>query len=137
MGAAQWIAVVACLAATMGIAGAQGKGQGRGRGNSQSRAAGPGFSLGDRQMIWDYYGANPALIPPAVQALPPGLAKRVQRGEPLPPGWQKKIAALPGPLDARLPPLPNGYRRVVVDRWAFVIANATNAVMDVVDLIRR
>lgn len=113
---------------------AQGKGKGRGK---QRGAAAIGFSVADRDAIWDYYQTNPNLIPADVRALPPGLARNLQRGKPLPPGWQKKMAAFPSALDGRLGPLPGGYRRVVVDRWAFVIANTTNVILDVIDLMRR
>lgn len=121
---------------------AQGKGKDKVRGNSGSGKPGPGnsinivFSAADLSAIWDYYGANPNWIPPAARSLPPGLVKKLQRGKPLPPGWQKKMAGFPGDLDGRLGPLPGGYRRVIVDRWAFVIATATNTIMDIIDLVR-
>lgn len=119
---------------------AQGKGKDKVRGNSGATNRGPNvnivFSAADRSAIWDYYGANPNWIPPAARSLPPGLAKNLQRGKPLPPGWRKKMAGFPGDLDGRLGRLPGGYRRVIVDRWAFVIATATNTIMDIIDLVR-
>lgn len=138
------------------LAWAQGKGKGKGQGNQGQGNQGQGnqgsrggngqgrsggnvnivFSTNDRSAIWDYYGANPNWIPPASRSLPPGLAKNLQRGKPLPPGWQKKMAGFPMDLDGRLGPLPGGYRRVLVDRWAFVIATATNTIMDIIDLVR-
>jgi len=78
---------------------------------------------------------NRGFVAPEARRLPPGLAKNLRRGKPLPPGWARKIAPFPIALEQRLPPLQAGYRRVVVDRWAFVIAEATNTILDVVDLI--
>lgn len=45
------------------------------------------FADNDRTEFLDYfraYESNP-------QGLPPGLAKNLKRGKPLPPGWQKKV----------------------------------------------
>jgi hypothetical protein len=113
---------------------AQGKGKGKPKGEASANQ--PWFAAADREALWQYYAA-PGALPPGALNLPPGLAKKLQRGKPLPPGWQKKIQALPPALDTRMSPLPGGYRRVIVDRWALVLANATNAVMDIVDLVRR
>ncbi|MFN0171500.1 MAG: hypothetical protein ACKV22_34215 [Bryobacteraceae bacterium] len=112
----------------------QGKGKGKGRGNGGGPAA---FSTVDLRIILDYAGQHPNLVSAEARRLPPGLEKNLRRGKPLPPGWQKKILAFPAPLEGQLSPLPVGYRRVVVDRWALVIADATNVVLDVIDLIRR
>lgn len=43
----------------------------------------------------------------------------------------------PPDLERRLPPPPPGCRRVVVDQWAMLIADATNTVMDIIDLAKR
>ena len=124
--------------------GAFARGQGKGKGQDKphgkpspgKKAGGPVFSPADRTAIHAYVREAPGFLGVEARGLPPGLAKNVQRGKPLPPGWQKKIAGFPPALEQRLPLLPVGYRRVVVDRWAFVIAEATNTVVDVLDLVK-
>ncbi len=110
--------------------------QGRGKGHGRRGGGEPRFWPGDRTIILDYVGENPGVVSAEGRRLPPGLAKNLRRGKPLPPGWQKKIGAFPTALEQRLSQLPGGYRRVIVDRWALVIAEATNTVMDVIDLLR-
>ena len=44
--------------------------------------------------------------------LPPGIAKNLERGKPLPPGIAKR--SLPNDLLVRLPPVADGYERVVI-----------------------
>jgi len=137
----------AALAAFAASALGQGKGKGQGNGNAQDKSvnknaagkppAGPAFSSIDTLSIYAYARATPGFLTPEARGLPPGLAKNLQRGKPLPPGWQKKMVGFPPALEQRLRPLPVGYRRVVVDRWAFVIAEASNTVLDVMDLVKR
>jgi hypothetical protein len=119
------------LAPALGAALAKGKGKSHAKNNGSS-----GFAPPDVTIIVDYVGGNPGLVTAEAQRLPPGLAKKLQKGKPLPPGWQKKVVVFPAPLERRLPPLAPGYRRVIVDRWALVIADATNVVLDVIDLVR-
>ena len=113
------------------------QGQGKGKGNRGGNGDAPAFSAVDSRMILDYASRHSGLVSPDARRLPPGLEKNLRRGKPLPPGWQKKILAFPTPLEGQLPPLPAGYRRVVVDRWALIVADATNVVWDVIDLIKR
>lgn len=113
----------------------QGKGKGHEKSAAQSRVR-PVFSPQERSSIQAYVRDTPGFLPAGVRALPPGLAKNVQRGKPLPPGWRKKMAVFPPGLERGLPALPPGYRRVVVDRWAFIIAQSTNTVLDIIDLIQ-
>ncbi|MEZ5402105.1 MAG: hypothetical protein R2729_20700 [Bryobacteraceae bacterium] len=110
--------------------------KGKGGKGGKKKQGGASFAAAEVTVILDYVRANPDMVPPAARQLPPGLAKNLRRGKPLPPGWQKKMGAFPPPLEGRLPPLPGGYRRVIVDRWALVIAEATNTVLDVIDLIK-
>lgn len=60
--------------------------------------------------------------------LPPGIARNLERGKPLPPG----IAAhrLPDSLQTRLPPPPKGYQRVVLDGRVLLIDIATRVIRD-------
>lgn len=73
--------------------------------------------------------------------LPPGLAKREQ----LPPGLQRKATLppglakrdLPASLHSRLPALPDGLARVIVENDVVLIEKATNRILDIiVDVVR-
>jgi hypothetical protein len=100
----------------------------------------PAFAPGDIRLLRQHYSGGGGNPPPGLarkEDLPPGLAKQLRRKGTLPPGLQKKIAPLPVDLESRLAPLPSGYRRVLVDRWAMVIAEATNVIWDIVDLLGR
>lgn len=112
------------------------KGHDKAAGKPGKHGPGPIFSAQDRLSIYAYVRDTPGFLPAEVRALPPGLARNLQRGKPLPPGWRKKISGFPPGLEQRLPALPAGYRRVVVDRWAFVIAEATHTVLDIIDLVK-
>ncbi|HEX2138446.1 MAG TPA: anti-virulence regulator CigR family protein [Woeseiaceae bacterium] len=68
------------------------------------------------------------------KALPPGIAKNLRRGKPLPPGIAKQ--ALPADLVSRLPPVREGYERVIVDGKVLLVEVATQIIHDVlVDVI--
>jgi hypothetical protein len=62
-------------------------------------------------------------------ALPPGIARNLARGKPLPPGIAKK--ALPSDLSRRLPPVRDGYERVVIDGRVLLVEIATQIVHDI------
>jgi len=119
-------ALIACLATTLSA------GQGKGK-NKPQKAVSVNvdlrFGSDDTRRIYDYYH-------PKVQQLPPGLQKKVARGGTLPPGWQKKLQPFPVELNARLAPLPSGYRRVVSGQVAMLIYDATNTVLDIIELAR-
>ena len=82
------------------------------------------------------------------KALPPGLAKKVARGEKLPPGWQKKIARgevlpqtvyaqaqpLPEVVMRKLPPPPAGTILVTLDGKVVRLLEATRTIVDVFEL---
>ena len=61
--------------------------------------------------------------------LPPGIAKNLARGKPLPPGLAS--STLPYDLQRQLPPVPNGYERIVVPGKILLIEVATQVVRDV------
>jgi len=65
------------------------------------------------------------------KSLPPGIARNLQRGKPLPPGIAKQ--QLPGDLVRRLPPLPTGYERVIVDGRVLLLETATQVIHDVLE----
>jgi hypothetical protein len=71
------------------------------------------FSSGERQIIREHYQ-------PRYRNLPPGLQKKLARTGTLPPGWQKKMEPFPVELERRLPPLPTGHRRGVLDGHAVI-----------------
>ena len=82
------------------------------------------FSVADQQVIREYYA-------PRYRSLPPGLRKKVARGEPLPPGWQKKMEPFPYEIERRLAPLPRDCRRGVVDGHAVIYRTGSQRVIDV------
>lgn len=61
--------------------------------------------------------------------LPPGIAKNLARGKPLPPGIAKQ--AIPNDLLVRLPPVADGYERVIVAGKILLIEIATQVIHDV------
>jgi len=61
--------------------------------------------------------------------LPPGIAKNLARGKPLPPGIAKR--ALPNDLLVRLPPVADGYERVIVAGKILLVEIATQVVHDI------
>lgn len=69
-------------------------------------------------------------------ALPPGIAKNLARGKPLPPGIA--MQRLPAELTAQLPPPPEGCERIVVDGKVLLVDIATRVVHDIlVDAVYR
>ncbi len=68
------------------------------------------------------------------KALPPGIVKNLARGKPLPPGIAKQ--ALPRELVVQLPPVKDGYERVIVAGKILLVEIATQVVHDIlVDVI--
>lgn len=62
------------------------------------------------------------------QGLPPGIAKNLARGKPLPPGIAKRY--LPQGLLSQLPPRP-GYEWLAVDRDILLVVAATGVIVDI------
>ena len=63
--------------------------------------------------------------------LPPGIAKNLQRGKPLPPGIAKQV--LPSGLIAQLPPPPKGFERIEVAGKVLLVEIATQVIHDVLE----
>jgi hypothetical protein len=95
------------------------------------------FSLKEKQLISSYFGGSGGgggdqqgkgkkNKGKGNQGIPPGLAKK---GGALPPGIAKR--QLPGTLVAQLPPPPQGYERVIVDKDVLLVHVATQVVHDV------
>ena len=85
-----------------------------------------GFSSEEIQIVREHYN-------PRFRNLPPGLQKKLARGGQLPPGWQKKVEAFPPELERRLPRLPAGHYRGVMDGHA-VIYSPAGGIVDVTAL---
>lgn len=69
-----------------------------------------------------------------VEALPPGIRKRLARGKPLPPGIAKQVA--PAGLRSRIR-LPDGYEIVEVGLDVLLVEVATSIVHDILmDAVR-
>ncbi len=60
--------------------------------------------------------------------LPPGIARNLARGKPLPPGIAK--AVLPQELRTQLPPAPDGYERIVIAGKVLLVEIATQMIHD-------
>ena len=82
------------------------------------------FGSADVVILRDHYE-------PRYRNLPPGLQKKVARGGELPPGWKKKFEPFPVAIERRLPPLPAGYSRGVIDAHAVIYNTRTNVIVDV------
>jgi hypothetical protein len=132
-----------------GAAAKQGKGKGKGKGQNREydSAAASGYTERrflprEASIIVGYYGGGTGNLPPGLAKrggnLPPGLEKQLRRNGHLPPGLQKKLTPFPVDLEHRLPPLsPDcGCRRVIAGSWALLIHDATNVILDVLDLRR-
>ena len=89
------------------------------------------FSEDEVRVIRDYYKDREARSPGKGKnkGLPPGIAKNLQRGKPLPPGIAKR--SLPDDLERRLPRLPEGYERILVDGRVLLIEVATRVIRDI------
>ncbi len=69
-----------------------------------------------------------------VEALPPGIQKRLARGKPLPPGIAKKVA--PSGLQSRVR-VPDGYELIEVGLDVLLVEVATSIVHDILmDAVR-
>ena len=95
------------------------------------------FSSNEKSVIYDYFndshvdkkGGKKGSKP-----LPPGIAKNLARGKPLPPGIAKR--ALPNNLVVQMPPVADGYERVIVAGQILLVEIATQVVHDIlVDVI--
>jgi len=105
----------------------------------------------ERQVIQNYVKSVSVPARPGKKAkgLPPGLAKKVDRGGELPPGWQKKCVRgeimsedvykachpLPKEVVIKLPPPPAGTILVTVNGKVVRLAKATLEILDVFDVL--
>ena len=112
------------LAAT---ASAQDNGRGRDKSPNSAAQAVPGFSASERQTIADYFTRNVY----TVEALPPGIVKKLARGKPLPPGIAKR--SLPRDLTTALPARDGFEITIFGDR--IVLLEASGLVVDILQEI--
>ena len=94
------------------------------------------FGRRDERAIRDWFSRsqNLAGLPPGLakrESLPPGLQKQVMRRGTLPPGLESKLHPLPDNLARQLPRLPDGIRRVVVDRDVLLVENRNGRILDI------
>lgn len=90
------------------------------------------FSSKEISVIHDFYRAievDRKGGKKGTKPLPPGIAKNLARGKPLPPGIAKR--GLPGDLVVQLPPVADGYERVIVAGKILLVEIATQVVHDI------
>jgi len=128
------LVAAALVAAGPAVAGKKNKGNGKGNQPTSSaeqiltRAIVGGLiTVAERAIIGDYLDQNRGQFA-GVQALPPGIARKVARGGALPPGIAKKT--LPGGLLAQLPARP-GQEWRVVGTDLLIVEIATGVIVDV------
>lgn len=100
------------------------------------------FSKGEINIIAQWYSEHPGTSvrggggKKKPKGVPPGIARNLARGKPLPPGIAKQV--LPQGLIALLPPAPRGFERIVVDGRVLLVEVATRVIHDIlVDVILR
>ena len=64
------------------------------------------------------------------KGLPPGIAKKLERGGTMPPGIAKKF--LPATLEKKLPPPPSGYERTIVGKDVLLVQINTGLIADII-----
>lgn len=138
-----WIAVLSLL---VSVPLASGQGQSKGKAKKEKKGASEEggirleltFSIEERKIIVDWFSdeTNTQGLPPGLAKrddLPPGLQKQLVRNGTLPPGLQKKLVALPSDLSRRLPPLPEGMRRVILSGSVILLDDETSRILDLVE----
>ena len=108
--------------------------QGRGRGNREAAptvTAEITISLGDRERISEFYASSSR---PALEALPPGIRRNLERGKALPPGIAKRSP--PPELQSTLT-VSEGFELVEIGLDVLLVEVATGIIHDVLmDIIR-
>lgn len=106
-------------------------GQGNGRGDKGQGGPGivesvTGATIDNitAQTIRGYFQSHPM----QVQGLPPGIARNLGRGKPLPPGIAKRY--LPAGLRSQLPDY-TGYELLVADRNVLLVSVASGIISDI------
>lgn len=81
------------------------------------------FGSRDVVIIRDYYR-------PYYRPLPRGVRQVYARRGYLPPGWARRIHPVPVHVGRRLPPVPRGYQRGIIDGHV-VVHNSSGFILDV------
>jgi hypothetical protein len=94
----------------------------------------------ERRIIERYYRSKKGKakgLPPGLAKrggnLPPGLQKHLERNGRLPPGLQKRLEPLPVELSRQLPPLPEQWERVIIERDVILLDRRTNRILDIIE----
>ncbi len=82
------------------------------------------FDVAAKQTIQNYFRTYPI----APQWLPPGIARNLARGKPLPPGIAKRF--LPSDLQARLP-VYSGYEMLISGRNVLLVSITSGIITDI------
>jgi hypothetical protein len=111
------------------------------------------FSPEEREIIHTYVRSHAAPTPDKhgknPKGVPPGLAKKVERGGDLPPGWQRKCVPgavihpdvykrcepLPQEVVVKLPPPPPDTIVVTIEGRVLRLARATLEILDVFEVL--
>jgi hypothetical protein len=92
------------------------------------------FSDSDQVLIRDYYRSYYRGLPPGLAKqgkIPPGHAKKLYRGQAIPPGLEWRY--LPDDLERRLSRLPDGYVRVIVGADVGIMNVRTHVIFDLIE----
>lgn len=96
----------------------------------------PRFSLRDQRLIRNCFSEHAADIPPEMtRRREMAQDSRLQPGEILPPGVEKRVRPLPDVCENQLAPLPRDLERVIYHRWVMLL-DAQSHVLDSFDLDR-
>ena len=117
-------AAIALTLASPAAAKPKNKGHDHPHGQQEETVISVRFGAPEERIIRDYFQQN--RVP--VESLPPGIAKNLARGKPLPPGIEKKYA--PDDLRRRLPDYA-GYEVVIVDHDVLLIEAASRVIVDI------
>ena len=69
------------------------------------------------------------------EELPPGLQKHLVQNGTLPPGLKKKLQPLPLNLESRLPPPPDGSRRVILSGSVILLGEKKAKIFDILEAV--
>lgn len=92
------------------------------------------FSEAERRIIGEYFRDHPEPPKAESKALPPGIAKKLARGDALPPGIAKRY--LPGDLERRLQSR-GGFERIIVGEDVLLIRFSTKIILDILEGVTR
>lgn len=84
------------------------------------------------RLVNDWFRANPDVYA-NYAALPPGIARNLERGKPLPPGIAKRF--LPSGLTTILPAAPEGYGRFIIGNDLVLIELNSGLISDLAEIL--